>query len=737
MDKSSKITKFFKSDNKKKDDSNLDSEKTGKDVGNQVLNTDYFKNDRTEERTFFDKPNQPVINFPKNKQNRKFQANWYTKFSWLEYDISRDAAFCFICKQYRTFENEKCAFKLTGFNNWHNATNTFSVHENTESHKTNTIRLLNRINIEKNGSKSCASQLNSQHAKEVEANRKYLIHTIQVIHFLAKQGLAFRGNNENEKTSKNMGNFLELMKFHQTMLPELQQFSESKIAKYTSPTIQNEIINLISKQIINSNLPSKFYAIICDETMDLSRKEMLALCLRKVDDDLNVHENFFGFYRAKIQSADGIFNLIKSVLEEELNLDTQHMVAQSFDGAATMARIKTGVAKRFTDLIPHAVFVHCYAHKLNLALQDATNKLKAVSDVLLIVQNVSVFVERSAKRHTLFEHLQGDEKKATLHNFCATRWSSRYLALKSFVKLYKYLLTFLEIVDDDNDKTIGAAARGFLKQVKNFDFVFYCNVLLILFEKTHMLSKFLQMPNNNIVQALELCDVTILDLNTMKNNYIEILESVKKICEEEYIDTVLEPISKKRKNYSLEVETNADKYKKSFNHIIDVYISELQIRFSKNEFKSIIAMYNLIMLKNEKEHAEYNYNDLIKYEKLVDLERLKTENSNFINYKIKFDNLNWKDLNNVIKNFVDNDLKCFYQEIFKLLKIYLTIPISSAEAERAFSVLKLLKTWLRTAMEDDRLSALGIIKMASNMMIDYDLILEEFIKIKERRLLLV
>ena len=420
-----------------------------------------------------------------------------------------------------------------------------------------------------------------------------------------------------------MGNFLELMKFHQTMLPELQQFSESKIAKYTSPTIQNEIINLISKQIINSNLPSKFYAIICDETMDLSRKEMLALCLRKVDDGLNVHENFFGFYRAKIQSADGIFNLIKSVLEEELNLDTQHMVAQSFDGAATMAGIKTGVAKRFTDLIPHAVFVHCYAHKLNLALQDATNKLKAVSDVLLIVQNVSVFVERSAKRHTLFEHLQGDEKKATLHNFCATRWSSRYLALKSFVKLYKYLLTFLEIVDDDNDKTIGAAARGFLKQVKNFDFVFYCNVLLILFEKTHMLSKFLQMPNNNIVQALELCDVTILDLNTTKNNYIEILESVKKICEEEYIDTVLEPISKKRKNYSLEVETNADKYKKSFNHIIDVYISELQIRFSKNEFKSIIAMYNLIMLKNEKEHAEYNYNDLIKYEKLVDLEKPK------------------------------------------------------------------------------------------------------------------
>ena len=72
--------------------------------------------------------------------------------------------------------------------------------------------------------------------------------------------------------------------------------------------------------------------------MDLSRKEILALCLRQVDDFLNVHEKFFGFFRAKIQSADGIFNLIKDALEVKLKLDLQQMVAQSIDGAATMAQ---------------------------------------------------------------------------------------------------------------------------------------------------------------------------------------------------------------------------------------------------------------------------------------------------------------------------------------------------------------------------------------------------------------
>ena len=440
------------------------------------------KRDFNEIKTYCDKPVQPLIDFPKNEQKRAFQNKWYKEFNWLEYDIITDSALCFICKQYPLKDKEKETFKSTGFRDWHNAKKVFEKHKKSDGHEKNQMLHLNRINVEAS-KKSCAALLNSQHAKEVTANRKYLRHIIQVIHFLSRQGLAFRGNNENKETSKNLGNFSELLEFHCSLLPDFKENLESRVAKYTCPSIQNEIIHAIAKQIVKINLPTNYYAIICDETMDLSRKEMLALCLRQVDDSLNIHEKFFGFFRAKIQTADGIFNLIKDVLENELNLDLQFMVAQSFDGAATMAGIKSGVAKRFIEKVPYAVFVHCYAHKLNLALQDATNQLKCVSDVLLIVNNVSVFIERSAKRHALFEHLQNEEKKRTLKNFCATRWSSRYLALKAFVKLYKYLLTFLEIVDDDNDKAIGNTAPGLQKQVKSFNFVFYCNILLLLFEK--------------------------------------------------------------------------------------------------------------------------------------------------------------------------------------------------------------------------------------------------------------
>ena len=81
----------------------------------------------------------------------------------------------------------------------------------------------------------------------------------------------------------------------------------------------------------------------------------------------------------------------------------------------------------------------------------------------------------------------------------------------------------------------------------------------------------------------------------------------------------------------------------------------------------------------------------------------------------------------MIDHFVNNNLKNMYEEIYKIFKIYLTIPVSSSEAERAFSALKLIKTWLRTATEDDRLSDLGVIKMGSEIKVNYDLINEEFI----------
>ena len=58
--------------------------------------------------------------------------------------------------------------------------------------------------------------------------------------FLAKQGLAFRGHNENSE-SKNQGTFIE---FKAKDLPSFQKFIDDSSFSYLSHEIQNELMNI-------------------------------------------------------------------------------------------------------------------------------------------------------------------------------------------------------------------------------------------------------------------------------------------------------------------------------------------------------------------------------------------------------------------------------------------------------------------------------------------------------------
>jgi hypothetical protein len=59
----------------------------------------------------------------------------------------------------------------------------------------------------------------------------------------------------------------------------------------------------------------------------------------------------------------------------------------------------------------------------------------------------------------------------------------------------------------------------------------------------------------------------------------------------------------------------------------------------------------------------------------------------------------------------------------------LTIPVTVASAERSFSKLKLLKSYLRSTMTQQRLTDLATIALESELLdkIEYDHIVEEFI----------
>lgn len=71
---------------------------------------------------------------------------------------------------------------------------------------------------------------------------------------------------------------------------------------------------------ISSNIQSaKYYTIMVDETGDVSNIEQLVLCLRWVDDSLQIHEDFIGLHTMKTTDADSIVKVIEVKNSFDLN----------------------------------------------------------------------------------------------------------------------------------------------------------------------------------------------------------------------------------------------------------------------------------------------------------------------------------------------------------------------------------------------------------------------------------
>ena len=84
----------------------------------------------------------------------------------------------------------------------------------------------------------------------------------------------------------------------------------------------------------------------------------------------------------------------------------------------------------------------------------------------------------------------------------------------------------------------------------------------------------------------------------------------------------------------------------------------------------------------------------------------------FVTFRTMYRELSMEkhDLNthSILPFLIANDMDRAFPNRAILYRIYLTIPISSAKPERTFSRLKLIKSFLRSSMGEERLSNLMI-----------------------------
>ena len=181
---------------------------------------------------------------------------------------------------------------------------------------------------------------------------------------------------------------------------------------------------------------------------------------------------------------------IKAV--KSLNLDLKKIVGECFDGASNMSGTNKGLATLMKQTSPFAIYVHCYAHRLNLALQDAMSSVECLKNALGTIQSLYNFVGASAKRVATFKDIEVVDTNflsLSLKSLSDTRWACRYDAMRAIDEQMERVIKVLILLSKDKDSKTSSDARSLLISFCNFDFILSHCILKIILSNTNALSK--------------------------------------------------------------------------------------------------------------------------------------------------------------------------------------------------------------------------------------------------------
>ena len=318
------------------------------------------------------------------------------------------------------------------------------------------------------------------------------LQVLQNIQFLRRQGLAFRSDNGN-------GNFDQLLKKSEQIHPRISTWIKKNRNKFLHN--EHQIIKIMALKILQdiakdiSN--SIFYTIMADEVTDASNHEQFLTCLRWVDQFLEVYEDFIGLYKVGNIKADTLRTAIEYVLLQ-LAISLQNARGQCYDGASNIMGLRSGLATQILDKSPKAFLIHCFAHALNLSVNDMVRQIPFLENLSNSLE-ISNLIKLSPKRNALLDKLH-KELAAGYPGFrtlCPTRWTVRENYLKSILdnwlplqKLWQESLSGAGLQPELRGRIISVQA-----QMETFEYYFGVTIIQKILGHSDNLSRSIQSPD--------------------------------------------------------------------------------------------------------------------------------------------------------------------------------------------------------------------------------------------------
>ncbi|KAL5730797.1 hypothetical protein ACHQM5_003589 [Ranunculus cassubicifolius] len=378
------------------------------------------------------------------------------------------------------------------------------------------------------------------------------------VRFLLRQGLAFRGHDES-MTSNNRGNFLELLDYTANHNIEIKLSLQSGPGnlKLTSNEIQKDLASACSMETtkaILSEIGDAFFSILVDEARDISIKEQMAIVLRFVDNRGCVMERFLCVVHVEDTSAISLKVAIENVFSIH-GLTFARLRGQGYDGASNMRGAFNGLKTLIMKENASAYYVHCFAHRLQLALVAVVTNHKDIASLFSTISTIVNTVGASCKRRDSLREKnaskisdalkvgeissgKGLNQEIGVKRAGDTRWSSHYGSLLNMIRLYPSILEVLEdIAEDGSNSDQRVEASRLVDTMLHFNFLFGMLMMKNILGICNDLCKALQRENQDIVNAMDLVKVCKKRLQEMRDNGWETLVAdVSSLCVKYNVD---------------------------------------------------------------------------------------------------------------------------------------------------------------------------------------------------------
>ena len=444
-----------------------------------------------------------------------------------------------------------------------------------------------------------------------------------------------------------------------------------------------------------------------------------------------------------------MFEELQNVLET-LGLDINNVRGQGYDNGSNMKGKHQGVQRKLLDVNPRALYTPCGCHSLNLTLCDIANSCTKAKDFFGVLQHIYTVFSHSTKHWKI---LRDNVKGLTIKPLSQTRWESHVnsvYAIKSQTSDVREAL--LQLAEQDNDPKIKSEAESLATHgIGNFEFLVAMIIWFELLTDVNEINKSLQQKKDmRIDVAIELVKGLIKYLKKYRESgFVNAKASAEKIGNEMEIECVFiqkRQIRRKQhydENSSQLTQLNLESAEESFRNHYFLYIVDQTIGSVDRRFKQYSTYENifgfLFSIERLRSLSDRDLKACCKHLETC----LKHDDSLDLDGEILFEELK------VIREVLTVESKSSYMILSSLktfncfpnacitYRIILTIPISVASAERSFSKLKLLKSYLRSTMSQDRLNSLALISIENNFLknLDYERIINDFATKNAKRMI--